>query len=78
VGSKSSISSRLQAQGLHAHRDCGHALLHGHSGSNKVVFQGRISRSQRLKPGVYTLVITATNPAGQRSAPASLRFTIVR
>ena len=50
----------------------------GHSGSNKVVFQGRISGSQRLTPGAYTLVITATNTAGQSSASQKLIFTIVR
>jgi DNA-binding beta-propeller fold protein YncE len=49
----------------------------GHSGTNKVVFQGRISRSRKLKPGRYTLVMTATNFAGARSAPVSLSFTIV-
>jgi hypothetical protein len=49
-----------------------------HAGTNKVSFQGRISRSQKLKPGRYTLVITAMNAAGARSAPASLSFTIVK
>ncbi len=50
----------------------------GHSGTNKVVFQGRVSRSKKLKPGRYTLVISATNSAGARSAPKSLSFTIVK
>ena len=50
----------------------------GHNGTNKVVFQGRISRSKKLKPGLYTLIITATNSAGARSTPVTLRFTIVR
>jgi DNA-binding beta-propeller fold protein YncE len=50
----------------------------GHAGTNKVAFQGRLSRSRKLKPGTYTLTITAANSAGARSAPASLRFTIVR
>jgi hypothetical protein len=50
----------------------------GHSGMNRVVFQGRISRSNKLKPGRYTLVITATNTAGQTSAPQKLSFTIVK
>jgi hypothetical protein len=49
----------------------------GHSSTNTVVFQGLLSRSQRLKPGPYTLVITASNSAGARSAPVSLKFTIV-
>jgi streptogramin lyase len=50
----------------------------GHAGINKVAFQGRISRSKKLAPGRYTLVITATNSAGQKSAPQTLTFTIVR
>jgi hypothetical protein len=49
----------------------------GHSGTNKVVFQGRISHSKTLKPGHYTLLITAINSAGARSASKSLSFTIV-
>jgi hypothetical protein len=48
----------------------------GHSGTNKVAFQGRISRSKKLKPGHYSLVITATNSAGS-SAPKALSFAIV-
>ena len=50
----------------------------GHGGSNKVTFQGRISRSKRLKPGSYRLAITATNSSGQRSAPEWLSFSIVK
>ena len=50
----------------------------GHSGTNKVAFQGRISPVEKLKPGRYTLVITAANSAGARSAPKSLSFTIVK
>jgi hypothetical protein len=50
----------------------------GHSGTNKVAFQGRISPVKKLGPGLYTLVITATNSAGVHSAPISLSFTIVK
>jgi PKD repeat protein len=50
----------------------------GHSGTNSVVFAGRISHTNKLKPGRYELTIIATDSAGQRSAPVSLRFTIVR
>jgi len=48
----------------------------GHAGQNRYSFQGRISRLHRLRVGGYTLVVTATNAAGQ-SKPQSLRFTIV-
>ncbi len=50
----------------------------GHPGTNKVTFQGRISRSKKLSPGTYMLIIGATNAAGQRSIPSSLGFVIVR
>jgi hypothetical protein len=50
----------------------------GHGGRNKVSFQGVISRSKKLKPGSYTLVITATSAGGLTSAPARLSFTIVK
>jgi hypothetical protein len=50
----------------------------GHSGTNNVSFQGGISHSKKLAPGTYTLVITATNSAGQHSTAGPLSFTIVR
>jgi hypothetical protein len=46
------------------------------AGAHRVRFQGRISKHKKLKPGRYTLIITATNPAGQR-ASSRLTFTIV-
>jgi hypothetical protein len=49
----------------------------GHGGTNKVVFQGRISSSKKLKPGRYTLVMASTNATGASSVPVSLGFTIV-
>jgi Kelch motif len=50
----------------------------GHAGTNTVSFQGRISHSKKLQLGTYSLVITATNAAGQRSSPKQLTFTIVK
>ncbi len=50
----------------------------GHSGTNDVIFAGRLSHTSRLKPGQYELTITATNSTGQRSTPVSLSFTIVK
>jgi len=47
------------------------------AGAHSVTFQGRLSRHKRIKPGRYTLVITATNAAGQRST-ARLTFVVVR
>jgi hypothetical protein len=48
----------------------------GHGATNKIVFQGRLSRSRKLAPGRYRLLITATNADGVRSNPVSLSFTI--
>jgi hypothetical protein len=48
----------------------------GHPGLNKVAFQGRLSGSKRLKPGGYTLTITAVNASRQSSKPQALSFTI--
>lgn len=59
-------------------RKAGALTFAGHSGINKVAFQGRISAKKKLKPGRYKLVITATNSAGMGSAPKSLSFTIVK
>jgi hypothetical protein len=50
----------------------------GHRGLNKVFFQGRISPTKALRPGRYTLIITATNSSGQRSGPQALSFVIVK
>ena len=49
----------------------------GHAGLNTLSFQGRLSHTKKLRPGIYTVVILATNSAGQRSTPVRLSFTIV-
>jgi hypothetical protein len=49
-----------------------------HAGRNKVHFEGRISQKQKLKPGRYTLVVTASDSAGNKSNAAGASFTIVR
>ena len=46
-----------------------------HAGTNKVRFEGPLSKHKKLKPGGYTLHITAT-ASGKHSKPATLRFTI--
>ncbi len=48
-----------------------------HAGADKLAFQGRVSRSRKLRPGRYTVLIRAANVAGS-SATRSLTFTIVR
>jgi streptogramin lyase len=66
------------------HRGCtrtvrvGALSFNGSKGTNRVVFQGRLGHSKKLRPGRYTLTIIATNFANISSAPKSLRFTIVK
>ena len=51
--------------------------LKGHTGANRIAFQGRISRYKRLTPGRYKLTVTAVSPAGA-AAPRSLSFSMAR
>jgi hypothetical protein len=55
----------------------GRLNIAAHPGTNKLRFGGRLSPTQKLKPGRYTLQITAANATGRRSAPRTLSFTIV-
>jgi Cadherin-like domain len=52
----------------------GKLVFKGHAATNRVRFRGRISKHVKLKPGAYTLVITAT--ASKTSASHRLKFTI--
>ena len=80
VGRKCVAKSRKNARRKTCTRTVtvGTLAFTGHSGTNKVAFQGRISSSRKLKPGRYALIITAKNSAGARSTPVTLTFTIVR
>ncbi len=68
----------IQILGRHRRVRSGTLSFPGHSGTNMVAFAGRISRADKLKPGRYELLITATNSAGQHSQSVSLSFTIVK
>ncbi len=63
-------------------RACTHTVTLGalhtiaHVGMNKVSFQGRISRSQKLSPGLYTVLISA-GWLPQHSVSHSLTFRIL-
>jgi hypothetical protein len=57
-------------------KSAGSITLAGHPGTDKVSFQGRLSKHKKLKPGSYTLTITATNTSG-KSRSRSAKFTIV-
>ena len=58
-------------------RTVGTLRRQGLAGPNRVRFTGRIGR-RALRPGRYRAVITATDAAGNRSAPVAARFRIVR
>jgi hypothetical protein len=47
-----------------------------HSGVNRVRFEGPLAPHKRLKPGAYTVELTAT-AVGVHTAPSTLHFTIV-
>jgi hypothetical protein len=51
--------------------------LTAHQGANTIGFRGRLSRSDRLHPGRYTLVATATSGTSDPSGSRSLDFTIM-
>jgi hypothetical protein len=59
-------------------RSVGGVALPGHSGTDKISFDGRVNPTHKLGVGSYTVTITATNASGESSKPQSLRFTIVK
>jgi lysyl oxidase/Big-like domain-containing protein len=58
-------------------RQVGSLTIKGHAGTNTLRFQGQLSRRRSLKPGRYTLTITAFDRAGNKSRPRSLSFTVL-
>lgn len=54
----------------------GAVTLAAPAGSDRVRFEGRLSETRRLRPGRYTLGLTAT-ARSLTSAPRSLSFTVV-
>jgi hypothetical protein len=55
----------------------GTLTLSGDPGTDKISFQGRVSKHRKLGPGTYVLTITATNSSG-KSRGRTVTFTIVR
>jgi len=52
-------------------------FANAHAGTNRIVFQGNISRTKRLQPGRYTVELSAANASGIATGKR-LSFTIVR
>lgn len=48
----------------------------GHPGRDQIAFQGRLSRTRKLVPGRYALLVTAANAVGHSPA-GKLAFTVV-
>ncbi|HEY2766708.1 MAG TPA: choice-of-anchor Q domain-containing protein [Solirubrobacteraceae bacterium] len=80
VGSKCIAQTRAnkRKRGCTRTRTVATLTVAGHTGTNTLRFQGRVSSSRKLGPGSYTVLITATNPAAQKSAPARLSFRLVK
>jgi hypothetical protein len=84
LGRQNGHSCLASQHGTQKRKSCNRKLANGalsftgHIGTNSVVFAGRISRRDKLNPGTYELIITATNAVGQRSAPVRLRFTVMQ
>ena len=47
------------------------------AGASNLRFEGRISATRKLKPGRYTVQVTATSTSGKTSLPRARSFTIV-
>lgn len=55
----------------------GTVTLTGKAGKNSVKFAGKLSGGGKLKPGSYTVTITAKGADGKSSTPISLKFMVV-
>jgi hypothetical protein len=77
------VKHRCVAQTKHNKHDrsckltttAGTLTLTGHAGTDKISFQGRVSKRHKLAAGSYTLTIIATNSSG-KSRSRSIKFTI--
>ena len=83
-GRRSGHKCVTPTHGNRRHRSCTRAttagtltLPNGHSGLDRIGFQGRLSKPRRLAGGRYRLTVAATD-AGGKSAARTIEFTIVR
>jgi uncharacterized repeat protein (TIGR01451 family) len=79
VGKQCKTPTRSNARKRHCTRTmiAGSLSTTGHAGTNKLRFQGRLSRRKTLKKGHYSVRITATDAAGNRSKPKTTSITIL-
>lgn len=71
------IDRRRRVRGRTRYRRAGTLKRKGKAGRRRVKFSGRIGR-KRLAPGVYRVVLTARDTAGNLGKPRKLLFRIVR
>jgi hypothetical protein len=48
------------------------------SGASKLRFRGRLSRSEKLRPGRYGVAVAATDARGATTTPQTLSFTVAK
>jgi hypothetical protein len=58
------------------HRAFGTVKLAARQGHDRIAFGGRFSRRRKLRPGGYTVTLTATDRTGRSSKPTRLKFTV--
>jgi len=66
----------IKIQRDHTRRPAGKLTRSARNGANALKFSGRIG-ARALKPGRYTLVITAVDAAGNRSAANAVRVRVL-
>ena len=68
---------RLTFRRLSSGRTAGSLSFSAHAGTDRVSFDGRLRRGVELTAGRYSVTIVARNRSGRKSAPRSVKFTIV-
>ena len=82
-GRRVGSSCRKATRALRKRKRCTRFVARGtlrrasRAGANRVAFSGRIGR-RALPRGTYRMTLTATDPAGNRSAARTLRFTVLK
>jgi hypothetical protein len=72
-----SVKRAIRRDGHVRYRTVGSLRRSGATGANTVRFSGRIGK-RALRPGGYRAVITATDAAGNRGAPRTIRLRVTR
>jgi Bacterial Ig domain/Dipeptidyl peptidase IV (DPP IV) N-terminal region/WD40-like Beta Propeller Repeat len=71
-------SANRRKPGCTRYVNAGSISFNANAGGNRVKFQGLITKSRRLSPGAYRVVVGARDGAGNRSSRNGPGFTIVQ